>query len=130
MPLKASHLRQVSHGSPESGDEAEIFEPGGSTMHGQPSPMDGGSLPLALVCTLGIHDEAFSKDHVLVNPSIFVERRVPLGTCLQIISLEVDSPRLNYKRYDSDEHGFADGRRLSGESALACLTLRDETRNS
>ncbi|MCJ1477617.1 vacuolar membrane-associated protein iml1 [Lambiella insularis] len=56
-------------------------------------------LHVSLVCTLGIHDEAFSKEEVLVNLTLFDPGSLAVGTPIRMTALEADSPRRSFKHY-------------------------------
>lgn len=111
MPLKSSHLRQVSNGdSIQHGIEGAVQDAVRdpiSVLTEVPEP------PSPITCTLGIHDEAFSKLDVLVNSSKFPSCDLSPGTRLRVVSLDVDSPRHTLKHYGSASHGAGTGRRMS-----------------
>ncbi|KAF2459152.1 hypothetical protein BDY21DRAFT_339925 [Lineolata rhizophorae] len=48
----------------------------------------GGALRLQKICTLGVHDENYSKDDVLFNAEKFQELGIPIGSLAQVVPLK------------------------------------------
>ncbi|MCJ1250296.1 vacuolar membrane-associated protein iml1 [Trapelia coarctata] len=85
-----SQLRYVSARSPsDDGARASVRENISSPVH---SDIDPQSPHITVVCSLGVHDEAFSTDDVLVSPSLFKPKKVPIGTPMRIVAPVADSP--------------------------------------
>ncbi|KAJ5653664.1 Vacuolar membrane-associated protein iml1 [Penicillium lividum] len=85
-PMRRSHLRQVSAASLETL----------STIHTEASYRDHGPTPdertvrlsASLArhqCTLWVHDEMFSREEILLNPSAFGESGVQVGDVVEIL---------------------------------------------
>ena len=83
---------------------------------------DDGNPPLSLVCTLGIHDNGFSKDEILVNASLFPFGEIPVGSPMQLLTLEQESPSGSFKRNGTTA---VKSRQTSGERHItACFTTK------
>jgi hypothetical protein len=92
MPLKSSHLRQVSNGSSSDGSTIQ------SALQDavQENVSDIGAtltVPIPRTCTLHLHDDAFSKVEVLVNPQVFPSWKIKVGTRIRIAAIEDGSPQ-------------------------------------
>ena len=72
--------------------------------HGIAVPSDRPTILAPHVCTLGVHDDAFSKLDVLVNAAALPSTNIQPGTRLRIATHDVESPRQSFKRRHS-EHG-------------------------
>ncbi|EPS31986.1 hypothetical protein PDE_06945 [Penicillium oxalicum 114-2] len=86
-PMRRSHLRQVSAASLESLSTAHSMEAShrdhGPTLDGRMVRM---STSLARrQCTLWVHDEMFSREELLLNPSAFGESEVQVGDIVEIL---------------------------------------------
>ena len=107
---RGSQLRQVTTGS-SGGDDVGFaaYTDRGIRTDG-PSLQEGDDPQIKFFCSLGLHDEAYSKDDVLVNPTLFTGQQVPSGVRMRITALETESPTMAMKRHHS---GY--GRRSSSE---------------
>ncbi|OQD67388.1 hypothetical protein PENDEC_c037G05387 [Penicillium decumbens] len=88
-PMRQSHLRQVSAASLETlstirpldaSQREHSFTPNERTVR----------LSSSLIrhqCTLWVHDEMFSRDEILLNPSAFGETRVQVGDVVEILPI-------------------------------------------
>lgn len=72
------------------------------------------ALQVTLACTLGVHDEAFSKEEVLVNSSLFPPGSLAIGTALRITALEADSPSRSFKPQRAESLSASQWKRKSG----------------
>jgi hypothetical protein len=85
---RASHLRQVSNGSPEETSSNRPMT--GSSDIGK---IQHDSLPLKTSaerrCTLWVHDDAFSREEVVLNLELFPD--VKPGALMAIVALKTDS---------------------------------------
>lgn len=87
---RVSHLRQISNGSSENGT-AFTSRPVTScsstgTVQHDPTPL---KLPVERRCNLWTHDEAFSKEEVILNLDLFPD--VKAGELMAIVALKTDS---------------------------------------
>ncbi|TAQ86963.1 hypothetical protein B7494_g4723 [Chlorociboria aeruginascens] len=85
--LRSSHLRHVSHGSTDLTYASRPVTPNSSTgtvRHDLHPP----KLQVERRCTLWVHDEAFSKDEVVLNLDLFPEFQV--GELMAIAALKTD----------------------------------------
>ena len=87
MPLKSSHLRQVSKGS-LPGDEIQraIDE---AVDHPLPTSQRSKHLT-SHQCVLGTHDDKFSRQDVLLNPVIFVDGQPAPKQCLSVTVINAE----------------------------------------
>jgi DEP domain-containing protein 5 len=83
-----SHLRQVSNGSSDfnSSSRPQTAASESATLQRDPVPM---KLPVERVCVLWNHDEAFSKEEVVINLDLFPD--VKAGELLAIVALKTES---------------------------------------
>ena len=94
-----SQLRYVSSGN----DSKAFIEPDGKEFK-EPSssdhtiPQDVHQSPISLVCTLGIHDDGFSTDGVLLHASLFPNGSMLVDTPVQLLALEAESPSRSFKQ--------------------------------
>ena len=58
---------------------------------------DGVSSQLLRTCVLGTHDEAFSRQDVLINHSLFPPEDVAVGTQLQITPVAMKTPQQGFE---------------------------------
>lgn len=99
MPLKAPHLRQASSADEEEGNNHEEDDESLASE----ATMEPSVVLAPISCTLGVHDEAFSKEEILVNPAIFPKDSIPKpGIRLKIVPEELTSPRATLIRQNSD----------------------------
>lgn len=90
VAFPTSQLRYVSTRSPSDGDaRASARETAQSPIH---SDVDPPGPHITVICSLGVHDAAFSTDDVLVSPSIFQPKKIPIGTPMRIVAPVADSP--------------------------------------
>lgn len=75
-------------------------------------------LPIGIVCTLGIHDELFSKDEVLLNFSLFDTSRIAVGTPIRMTALEADSPSRSSKHYGARGSSAEQKQRVFGSHLI------------
>ena len=108
---RGSQLRQVTTGS-SGGDDvgSDAYTDRGIHTDG-PSLQEGDDPQTKFFCSLGLHDEAYSKDDVLVNPALFAGQQVHLGVRMRITALETESPTMAMKRHHSGYLAY--GRRSS-----------------
>ena len=117
--LRASQFRQGTTGSfalnHTTGSEPERDA---QTLHtDETSPWIEHHASLEkVICTLGLHDEAFAKDDVLVNPSLFAGQNVVVGTRMRIMALEMESPTMHPRRRSSGRP--SQGSRTSSGSSV------------
>lgn len=87
---RVSHLRQVSNGSSENGStftsRPVTSRSSTGTIQHDPAPL---KLPVERCCNLWTHDDAFSKEDVILNLDLFPE--VKAGDLMAIIPLKTDS---------------------------------------
>ncbi|MCJ1280685.1 vacuolar membrane-associated protein iml1 [Xylographa opegraphella] len=72
--------------------------------------------PISLVCILGIHDDGFSTDDILLNASLFPSGSLPLGTPMQLRALEAESPNRSFKQNGTND---VRRRRPSGKTRVS-----------
>ena len=79
------------------------------------SEVDPQSPHITVVCSLGVHDEAFSTDDVLVSPSVFKPKKVPIGTPMRLVAPVSDSPESSssFRRHGKGGRFSAPSRRSS-----------------
>ena len=53
--------------------------------------VEGESFPASLVCSLGVHEEAFSKEDALLDVSLFPNGTVNVGDHIRIVACDTDS---------------------------------------
>ncbi|MCJ1404520.1 vacuolar membrane-associated protein iml1 [Xylographa trunciseda] len=95
---QGSQLRNVSSGiDSEAHAQADDKDSEETLASGQTVPWDTQHPPINLVCTLGIHDDSFSKHEVLLNASLFPLGGIPVGTPVQLRALETESPSRSFK---------------------------------
>lgn len=70
-------------------------------------------LPRTYSCTLGIHDDAFSKLEVLLNTDLLTSCNVLPGKRLRISSSHVESPRQVFKKRTDSNPTIGISRRTS-----------------
>ncbi|MCJ1435606.1 vacuolar membrane-associated protein iml1 [Xylographa pallens] len=101
---QGSQLRYVSSrndsGTFVEADGKESSEPasGNHTI-----PQDTPHPPISLVCTLGIHDDGFSPDEILLNVALFPLGGIPAGTPMQLLAWESESPNRSFKQNGSND---------------------------
>ncbi|MCJ1383834.1 vacuolar membrane-associated protein iml1 [Xylographa soralifera] len=66
-------------------------------------PRDSQHPPISLVCTLGIHDDGFSTDEILLNASLFPLGGIPVGTPVKLLALETESPSRSFKQNETND---------------------------
>lgn len=84
-PMRRSHLRQVSAASLETLSTVQSTD--NTRDHGPP---DGRTVRLSTSlarhqCTLWVHDEMFSREEILLNPSALIESGVQVGDVVEIL---------------------------------------------
>ncbi|CAG7954862.1 unnamed protein product [Penicillium salamii] len=88
-PMRRSHLRQVSAASLESTSSAHSQE----AQHDQTT--DDRTVRLSSTswtrhqCAMWVHDEMFSREEILLNPSAFGETDVQIGDVVEILPMRV-----------------------------------------
>ncbi|CAG8899016.1 unnamed protein product [Penicillium salamii] len=88
-PMRRSHLRQVSAASLESTSSAHSQE----AQHDQTT--DDRTVRLSSTswtrhqCAMWVHDEMFSREEILLNPSAFGETGVQIGDVVEILPMRV-----------------------------------------
>ncbi|CAG8055588.1 unnamed protein product [Penicillium olsonii] len=88
-PMRRSHLRQVSAASLESTSSAHSQE----AQHDHPT--DDRTVRLSStswtrhLCAMWVHDEMFSREEILLNPSAFGETDVQVGDVVEILPMRV-----------------------------------------
>ena len=82
-PFRASHLRHVSTGSLAIVDEDEYLQSPKATEE-----LPESSFPERAQCSLWVHDDNFSQDEVLLNPTLFSSRSIKAGDLMQVIALD------------------------------------------
>ena len=115
IAFPTSQLRYVSARSPS--DDGGRPSLRGDVQSPVSSDVDPHGPHITVVCTLGEHDEAFSTDHVLVNPSVFQPKTVPIGTPMRIVAPVADSPdsSSSFRRYGKGGRFAAPSRRSSAK---------------
>jgi DEP domain-containing protein 5 len=86
--FRASHLRQVSNGSADSPYNSRprtATSETGTTQY-DPTPLKP---PIERRCIIWVHDEAFSKDEVVLNLDLFPDAKA--GDLMAIVALKTDS---------------------------------------
>lgn len=87
---RVSHLRQVSNGSSETGtaftSRPVTSNSSTGTVQHDPIPL---KFPVERRCNLWTHDEAFSKEEVILNLDLFPD--VKAGELMAIVALKTDS---------------------------------------
>lgn len=73
----------------------------------------------SLVCSLGVHEEAFSKEDALLDISLFPEGAVNIGDHIRIVTYETASPLHGNQRYKSGQQHATHNQRSSGSSKYA-----------
>lgn len=86
--LRASHLRQVSNGSTESPLSSRPLTAGSEAIPSQQDPTTSKST-VERRCIIWVHNEAFSKDEVVLNLDLFPD--VKAGELMAIVVLRTDS---------------------------------------
>ncbi|CZT51563.1 probable IML1 Vacuolar membrane protein [Rhynchosporium secalis] len=91
---RASHLREVSNGSSEEVSVSRPITPGSDTGTVQ---HDSGPAEISMKrkCVLWVHDEAFSKEDVVINLELFPE--VKHGEIMAIMPLKADSEQRDFQ---------------------------------
>src|SRR3954471_5761443 len=86
--IRVSHLRQVSNGSVESPYNSRPLTAASDTGTAQydPPPLKPA---VERRCNLWVHEEAFSKDEVVLNLDLFPE--VKAGELMAIVALKTDT---------------------------------------
>ena len=74
---------------------------------------EAASLLQTLVCTLGIHDEAFSRAEVLINGACFPQWHVATGSRMKIIATNAEFPPRVFRSHSNGQHQGIFGRRMS-----------------
>jgi len=113
VAFPTSQLRYVSTRSPSDDDApGSVRETAQSPIH---SDVDPPGPHITVICSLGVHDEAFSTDDVLLSPSIFQPKKVPIGTPMRIIAPVADSPdsSSSFRRHGKGGRFAAPSRRSS-----------------
>ncbi|MCJ1390928.1 vacuolar membrane-associated protein iml1 [Xylographa bjoerkii] len=104
---QGSQLRYVSSrhdsGAGVSTDDKESNEAPSNGQYNTRDTQDTQHPPISLVCTLGIHDDGFSKDEVLLNASLFPLGGIPVGTPVQLLALKTQSPSRSFKHNGTDD---------------------------
>ncbi|KAL9120248.1 MAG: hypothetical protein Q9187_003197 [Circinaria calcarea] len=95
---RGSQLYRVSTGNTdETSSIAEVTgatSEAGTDEHGRLDHQklaEGESFPASLVCSLGVHDEGFSKEDALLDVSLFPEGTVNVGDYIRIVACDTDS---------------------------------------
>ena len=117
---QGSQLRYVSsRNDPEALIEADGKDSNEPSFNNHLIPQDVQHPPTSLVCTLGIHDDGFSTDEILLNASVFPVGGIPIGASVQLLALETESPSRSFK-----QNGIYDmrSRRSSGEMHVPSST--------
>ncbi|KAH8593446.1 hypothetical protein B0O99DRAFT_547124 [Bisporella sp. PMI_857] len=119
--FRGSHLRQVSSGSLNSSStnhnsrQASVSSDTGTAQYA-PVPL---KTPIERRCNLWVHDEAFSKDEVVLNMDLFPE--INPGDLIAIVASKADSGVRDFQetvslRKDSDNLGTAKSYRERSKS--------------
>ncbi|TVY56894.1 Vacuolar membrane-associated protein iml1 [Lachnellula cervina] len=104
-----SHLRNVSNGSSQSDT---------GTAHHDPIPV---KLPTQRKCTLWVHEEAFSKDDVVLDLDLFPD--VKPGELMDVVALKADSGVRDFQE-------VAQPSRKDGDSLSATMQRQRSNSNS
>ena len=120
---RGSQLRQVTNGS-FGGDDVESKSRADRGIHtDEPSLQERDDAQPKFFCSLGLHDEGFSKDDVLVNQSLFAGQNVASGVRMRVTALETESPTMAMKRGQSGY--FSYGRRSSSNYHSRFMRITD-----
>ncbi|KAJ5783580.1 uncharacterized protein N7518_009257 [Penicillium psychrosexuale] len=90
-PMRRSHLRQVSAASLESSSTHSLEASNRDHDHDQ--AIDDRTVRLSSAswtrhqCALWVHDETFSREEILLNPSAFGETEVQVGDLVEILPI-------------------------------------------
>ncbi|KAJ5478438.1 hypothetical protein N7530_003947 [Penicillium desertorum] len=90
-PMRRSHLRQVSAASLESSSTHSLEASNRDRDHDQAT--DDRAVRLSSAswtrhqCALWVHDETFSREEILLNPSAFGETEVQVGDVVEILPM-------------------------------------------
>ena len=68
---------------------------------------------LQKICTLRIHDDAYSKEEVLINKDRFSEIGLDLGSLAEVIPVRQETDLRNYHNVSGERHGIHNKQRLS-----------------
>ena len=118
---RGSQLDQVSIGNSDGiGANAEVI--GGANKvgvggHGRfedSKPVGVESFSTSLVCSLGVHEEAFSKEDALLDVSLFPQGTVRVGDHIRIVACETGSPFHGIRRHEIGQQDATHRRRLGG----------------
>ena len=103
MPRKRSNLRQVSNGASSGDDTIQNALQDAVQEHLSDA---GESLitPTPRVCTLGFHDDSFSKLEALVNSRVFPSWNVGAGTKIRIVALGEESARHRSRKHGESQY--------------------------
>ena len=71
-----------------------------------------------LVASIGIHDEAFSKEDALLNVQFFPSGAITTGDRVRIVALNTDSPTNGFKHPKDGYHSARNSRRSSGREYI------------
>ena len=120
---RGSQLRQVTSGS-FGGDDVDSGSHTDRGIHtDEPSLQDRDDAQTKFFCSLGLHDEGFSKDDVLVNQSLFAGQNVASGVRMRVTALETESPTIAMKRRHS--RYLSNGRRSSSNYRSRFMGILD-----
>ncbi|OQE12904.1 hypothetical protein PENFLA_c059G03795 [Penicillium flavigenum] len=90
-PMRRSHLRQVSAASLESSSTHSLEASNRDHDHDQATEDRNVRLPSTSwtrhQCALWVHDETFSREEILLNPSAFGETEVQVGDVVEILPM-------------------------------------------
>ncbi|KAI9649848.1 vacuolar membrane-associated protein iml1 [Ciborinia camelliae] len=111
---RVSHLRQVSNGSSENGiaftnRPVTSCSSTGTVQH-DPKPL---KLPVERRCNLWTHDEAFSKEEVILNLDLFPD--VKAGELMAIVALKTDSGLRDFQDKSTLNKQDIDSKTASGQ---------------
>ena len=132
MPGQSSRLRELSNGSLgaskddlKKGVQNAIAEAISPSSEMPPDPRQGPA------CTLGLHDDGFSKLDVLIHRRLLPSHDLPEGTRLQI-TLEESERRLDVvKAHDSAPKGKGKlARRVFCTLYCPCFPLKSDCQKS
>jgi len=117
VAFPTSQLRYVSARSPsDDGARASVRDNASSPVN---SDVDPQSLHITVVCSLGVHDEAFSTEDILVSPSVFKPKKVSIGTPMRIVAPMSESPdsSSSFRRHGNGGRFGAPSKRSSAKLA-------------
>ena len=103
---RSSHLHEVSPEHPES-------PLGNLPKENEEEQHYDGDHHVRRVCSLGVHDENFSKDEAILNLSMFPPGSVAIGDLVRIAALGQDAPK-QMSRHIRDGDNVGPGQETTG----------------